>query len=97
MGNRRFGKGPHTRTKFGSGEAFSNQLREIAEELRDAAKNQAWKIDWETLDKFHAQAVEAIEHHTPSEAIRFYSRSLSFLMEQLRNQNGSSSSLELDA
>ena len=97
MGNRRFGKGPHTRTKFGSGEAFSKQLREIAEELRDAAKSQAWKIDWETLDKFHSQAAEAIEHGKPSEAIRFYSRSLSFLMDQLRHQDGSGSSLELDA
>ena len=88
---------PRIRTKFGSGEAFSKQLREIAEELRDAAKSQAWKIDWETLDKFHSQAAEAIEHGKPSEAIRFYSRSLSFLMDQLRHQDGSSSSLELDA
>jgi len=47
------------------------------------------------LDNLHAQAAAAIENDKPSEAIRFYSRSLSFLMDQLRNQDGSSSSIEL--
>ncbi len=96
-GNRRFGKGPYTKTKFGNGEQFSKQLREISELLRDAAKTEDWKIDWETLDNLHAQAAGAIENDKPSEAIRFYSRSLSFLMDQLRNQDGSSSSIELDS
>ena len=94
-GNRRFGKGPYTKTKFGDGQEFSEQLKEISELLREAAKTEEWEIDWETLNNLHAQAADAIEKKHPSEAIRFYSRSLSFLMDQLRNQDGGSSSVDL--
>ena len=95
-GNRRFGKGPYTRARFGDGAEFSLKLKETAELLRDAAQTEKWKIDWETLDGFHSQAGAALAAGKPTEAIRFYGRSLSFLMDQLRNQDAESSSIDLE-
>ena len=95
-GNRRFGKGPYTRTRFGDGAEFSLKLKETAELLRNAAQTEDWNIDWETLDGFHSQAGAALAAGKPTEAIRFYSRSLSFLMDQLRNQDAESSSIDLE-
>jgi len=95
-GNRRFGKGPYTRARFGDGAEFSLKLKETAELLRDAAQTEKWKIDWETLDGFHSQARAALAAGKPTEAIRFYGRSLSFLMDQLRNQDAESSSIDLE-
>ncbi len=95
-GNRRFGKGPYTRTRFGDGAEFSLKLKETAELLRNAAQTEDWNIDWETLDGFHSQAGAALAAGKPTEAIRFYSRSLSFLMDQLRNQDADSSSIDLE-
>ena len=90
-----FGKGPYMRMACSSGEQFSAQLAKMISKVKTGAENQKWSIDWSTLDKLvkGAEASTAKKDHSGS--IRLYGRAVSFLMDQLRNQGGSDSSIDL--
>lgn len=86
------GKGPYTRTTCGSGADVAKQLASILKQLQMGAVEQDWKVDWKQLKAFVADAEAALKQGNPSRAVRVYGRSISFLMDQLRNQHGASSS-----
>jgi protein phosphatase len=90
--NKRFGKGPYTRTGCPQGPQFSKQLAEILKQLQQGAIEQEWKVDWEQLKSLIAQAEASIKKKDFSGSIRSYGRAISFLMDQLRNQGDASSS-----
>ncbi len=94
--NRRFGKGPYTRVGCALGPQFSKQLAEMLNQLQTGAIDQDWKIDWDQLNALIAEAEAASANNNHSQSIQSYGRAVSFLMDQLRNQNdASSSSIEL--
>ena len=65
-------------------------------QLQIGAIEQDWKIDWDQLNALIAEAEAASANNNHSQSIQFYGRAVSFLMDQLRNQNdASSSSIEL--
>ena len=86
------GKGPYTRTTCGSGADVAKQLASILKQLQMGAVEQDWKVDWKQLKAFVADAEAALKQGNPSRAVRVYGSSISFLMDQLRNQHGASSS-----
>ncbi len=86
------GKGPYTRTTCGSGAEVAKQLAAILKQLQMGAVEQDWKVDWKKLKAMVADAESALKQGNPSHAVRVYGRSISFLMDQLRNQHGESSS-----
>ena len=91
-----FGKGPYTRTSCGSGADVAKQLASILKQLQMGAVEQDWKVDWKQLKAQVAEAESSLKEGQPSKAVRVYGGSISFLMDQLRNQHGeSSSSIEL--
>lgn len=92
---RRFGKGPYVSVKCGTGQAVANQLQEVADQLLTAGRSQGWNIDWDQLAAMMEKAKHMIADENYNEAIRIYGRAISTLMEQLRNQEGSSSSIDL--
>ncbi len=87
-----FGKGPYTRTTCGSGAEVAKQLAAILKQLQMGAVEQDWKVDWKQLKAMVSDAETAIKQGNPSRAVRVYGGSISFLMDQLRNQHGESSS-----
>lgn len=94
--SKRYGKGPYTRVGCALGPQFSKQLADILAQLQDGAMEQNWKIDWDHLKSLIAEAESANAANNHSQSIRSYGRAVSFLMDQLRNQNdASSSSIEL--
>ena len=95
-GGRRFGKAPYSRTNCGQGGQVAKQLADVIKQLQDGAQQQAWKVDWDKLKSLVSEAEQASAQGNFSNAISAYGRSISFLMDQLRNQNASSdSSIEL--
>jgi len=89
---KRFGKGPYTRTTCGSGAEVAKQMAVILKQLQKGALKQDWKVDWKQLKKLMAEAESSLQQGNASHAVRSYGASISFLMEQLRNQNSESSS-----
>ncbi len=93
---RAFGKAPYSRTNCGDGVQVTRQLAAVINQLQEGAKEQEWKVDWSKLNALVSEAEEAAEKGELPIAISSYGRSISFLMDQLRNQNSASdSSIEL--
>jgi protein phosphatase len=91
-----FGRGPYTRTTCASGGEVAKQLAAVLKQLQLGAVEQDWKIDWQELKSMVGEAEAALQKGDHSNAVRTYGRSISFLMDQLRNQhNESSSSVDL--
>jgi protein phosphatase len=91
-----FGRAPYTRTVCGSGAEVAKQLASILKQLQMGAVEQDWKVDWKQLKAMVADAELALKQGNPSRAVRVYGGSISFLMDQLRNQHGESASSSVD-
>lgn len=83
----RFGRGPYTRTNSVSGKQMIDKLETITGELQQAAIDGEWEIDWDKMNRLVEKANQSIKAGDFSMAIRCYCRSISFLMEQLRQQS----------
>ena len=93
---RPFGKGPYTALNCPSGEQFSRQMAKLLDELQKGAVKKNWKVDWDQLKQLVSQAEASVKAKQFSKAVAFYGRAISFMMEQLRNQNsGGDSSVNL--
>lgn len=90
-----FGKGPYMRMACSSGEQFSSQLAKMIRKVKKGAEDQKWSIDWSALDKLVKGAEAATAKNDHSGSIRHYGRAVSFLMDQLKNQNASDTSVDL--
>ena len=91
-GGKRFGKAPYTRTNCAEGTQVTKQLAEVIHQLKDGAEKQQWKVDWSKLNALVGEAESASAAGDFSKAISSYGRSISFLMDQLRNQGSASDS-----
>ena len=92
----RLGRGPYVRVNCASGEEFAAQMSGILKKLQLSAKKKQWKIDGEELNRQIGKADAAAEAKKFPQAVREYGRSISLMMEMLRNQeSGSSSSIDL--
>lgn len=92
---RPFGRGPYMRMPCSSGEQFGRQLAKMIGKVKKGAVAQEWAIDWAALDKLVKGAEAATAKKDHSGAIRSYGRAVSLLMDQLRNQNASDSSIDI--
>ena len=89
------GKGPYMRMACSSGEQFSGQLAKMIDKIQKGAQDKKWAVDWPALERLVKSAEAATAKNDHSGSIRFYGRAVSFLMDQLRNQNAGDSSVEL--
>ncbi len=83
----KFGKGPYTRTNCASGKQLITQLEKITGELQRAAIEEQWAVDWQKMKMLVEKASLSAKSGEQSMAIRCYARSISFLMEQLRQHS----------
>jgi protein phosphatase len=82
----RLGRGPYTQLACASGKDVTNQLREITLQLKKGAENENWNINMEALNAQLQKAELASQNGASSDAVRAYARCISFMMDQLRNQ-----------
>lgn len=84
--NDRFGRGPYVTCECSPSDNLLARLVEIIRQLREAARDESWSIDWDRCDDFVAQATRAKAAGNLLDAARAYLRAISFLMSQLREQ-----------
>lgn len=80
---RQLGAGPYVQIKCSSEEEVVKQLKGIMTQLMDVADKQNWDINRKKLDEM----LDAASKASGSESVRAYSRCISFMMDELRNQS----------
>ncbi|MBN1588864.1 MAG: serine/threonine-protein phosphatase [Pirellulales bacterium] len=81
-----FGKGPHRTYDCTPNAEFVDRLSRVVEQLRDAATNEDWKIDWHRFNQIQSDADAATFAAKYPAAVRLYCHALCFMMGELRNQ-----------
>lgn len=90
------GKGPHTKIDCASPSGVVEQLRSITDQLKAGAEKQTWPIDFDQMKKMLAASNQAADQKDFPKAIKRFSLTISWLMDQLRTNNeASSSSIDL--
>ena len=85
-GGRKLGRGPYSETHCRADHEFLGRLSQTVEELREAARDGDWVIDWRTFDDFVNKALAAGAAGQYVEGVRYFCRAISFMMSQLRSQ-----------
>ncbi|WP_231615455.1 PP2C family protein-serine/threonine phosphatase [Novipirellula artificiosorum] len=81
------GKGPYRRYKAQPTKALYERLGHTVEELRTAANERNWLMNWQKIDKLQQQGDEAITHRDSKLAIRLQAEAIIETMHQLRELN----------
>ena len=87
---KRFGKAPYSRTDCVAVKNLVKKLQTILEDVRAAALEHEWQFDWAQFQTMMDRAEQSMQSGNESEALREMTRAMSFSMEQLRGQRGSS-------
>jgi hypothetical protein len=61
-------------------------LKKLVDQLRDAATEGNWSLEWSKFNAFSKQAQAEAEKRDFPQAVRDYSRALRSMMSELRNQ-----------
>jgi protein phosphatase len=84
----RLGRAPYTTCDCrANGELIERLARTVAE-LREAASDSNWQVDWEQFNAFTQRAQEATSQQQTAQAVREYCHAISFMMNQIRGQHG---------
>ena len=70
MEGSRFGRGPYVDCPCAPNADLLARLADIIRQLRDAASQENWPVDWAAFDCFLAQATSATEAGNLAEAAR---------------------------
>ena len=62
-------------------------LCQMAQQLRDAAKDEHWTLDWSRFNAYGEQAQTALASRDFKNAIRQYALAISFMMSEIRGQS----------
>jgi hypothetical protein len=91
----RLGRGPHAAVDCEPSAELVAQLIAMIAQLREAATEERWSVDWNEFNKHDAEGKAAVDHRDYARAIHQYATALRFMMDELRNQrarnNGPSS------
>lgn len=82
----RAGRGPYTARTFVTNNEFVDKLARLAQQLREAATEEHWKVDWPRFNRYCERAMSAAEKRAYVEAVRDYCHAVSFMMQELREQ-----------
>jgi protein phosphatase len=87
----RIGRGPYTEATAGPQAKFLEKLFATCHDLREAAEEGEWQIDWKRYDQLQHSAEAAKQAGQWQAAVRDGTRAISHLLNQLRNQRRSPS------
>ena len=82
------GKGPYTACNCHADGRFVERLVDITHQLRDAAIQEDWSVDWNRFNAHHDRAVSAAMASDYTRAVREHCHAISFMMSELRRQRG---------
>lgn len=78
--------GPYRNEVCKPGNEFVQTLSGVVQELRTAAEESQWKVNWRQFEAYQRAAEQAARARQYADAIRSYATALSFMMSELRNQ-----------
>jgi hypothetical protein len=81
------GRGPYHNVVCSPSHELAQKLAATLDELRDAARDGDWTINWQPLDESCRQAASADEAGNYAQAVRHYCVGISHMMSELRLQN----------
>jgi protein phosphatase len=84
---RMLGRGPYTEVVCTPSHDLAQKLAATLDELREAARDGDWSINWQPLDDSCRHAIAADRSGNFAEAVRYYCRGISYVMNELRTQN----------
>jgi hypothetical protein len=84
----RLGRGPYTTCDCRASGELIDRLARTVTELREAAADSNWQLDWNQFNAFTKRAEEATARKETSQAVREYCHAISFMMDQIRGKNG---------
>jgi protein phosphatase len=79
-------RGPYVSLTVAPHAGFVEHLTNEYQQLRDAASNKDWDVDWSRVLDFGRKAAAAAEAKDLPTAVQNYCRAISFLMTELRSQ-----------
>ncbi len=82
----RLGRGPYRATDCPPNEAIVGNLGLLVDQLREAASDGQWSVDWTKFNAYSTQGKAAMDRRDYAQAVRDYSRALRFMMNELRSQ-----------
>jgi protein phosphatase len=85
-GGRMLGRGPYTNASCPPNHDLAEKLAATLDELREAARDGNWTIDWGSLDDCCRKAIAADKAGNFGEAIRQYCHGITYTMNELRKQ-----------
>ena len=96
-GGRPLGRGPYVACDCTPNAQIVERLRDIVQQLRDAAAHEDWTVDWHRFNGYLAEAAAATKAADYPQATRQYLHALSFVMAELKRQRppGSDSAVNL--
>jgi len=80
------GKGPYAKAECQPSEQLVGELARLVDQLRDAATEGNWSLDWSKFNTYSRQAETEANNKEYSQAVRDYSRAVRWIMNELRNQ-----------
>jgi serine/threonine protein phosphatase PrpC len=86
IAGQRIGRGPYTETVITSKANFLEKLFAAGHDLREAAEEGQWEIDWNRFDQLRRSAEAARDSGDWQSAVRDGTRAISFLLQELRHQ-----------
>jgi protein phosphatase len=81
-----FGRGPYATAIFAANASFIQDLAKVLEQLKDAARQEDWVLDWAKVNNLTDRAEADAKKSDYVAAVRDYCRAISVFMEQLRRQ-----------
>jgi protein phosphatase len=81
-----FGAGPHATHSGTPDAARVAELCQMAQQLREAAKDEHWTLDWAKFNAFGERAQAALVAGKYDSAVREYALAISFMMNEIRHQ-----------
>jgi protein phosphatase len=85
-GGRPLGRGPYAVAQCAPDAALAEQLASLARELRDAAVQENWTVDWAQFNAQMDRGAAAGQAGDYAQTVRQYCHSISFVMTELKRQ-----------
>jgi PPM family protein phosphatase len=85
-GGENFGRAPYATAIFAANASFIQDLSKVLDQLKDAARQEDWVLDWAKVNMLTTRAEEDAKKSDYVAAVRGYCRAISVFMEQLRHQ-----------
>ncbi len=84
------GKAPYRRYSAAPTKDLYDQLGATVEELRQAAQQSNWMMEWDKVSQIQARGADALKAKNPKQAMRFQAEAIIETMQQLREQHNRS-------